>query len=40
MLAFEYLMGLQRNGNDVNDNFAGIYKTAIYMPGIGLTYNF
>jgi long-chain fatty acid transport protein len=38
--AFEYLMGLQRNGNDVNDNFAGIYKTAIYMPGIGLTYNF
>jgi long-chain fatty acid transport protein len=38
--AFEYLIGLQRNGNDVNDNFAGIYKTAIYMPGIGLTYNF
>jgi len=38
--AFEYLMGMKRNGNDVNDNFAGTYKTAIYMPGIGLTYNF
>ena len=38
--AFEYLMGLKRTGNDINDNFAGTYKTAIFMPGIGLTYNF
>ncbi len=38
--AFEYLMGSKRNGNDVNDNFAGTYKSAIFMPGIGLTYNF
>jgi long-chain fatty acid transport protein len=38
--AFEYLMGAERNSNDVNDNFAGKYKTAIFMPGIGLTYNF
>lgn len=38
--AFEYLMGMKRDGNDVNDNFAGTYKTAIFMPGIGLTYNF
>ena len=38
--AFEYLMGSKRNGNDVNDNFPGSYKTALFMPGIGLTYNF
>jgi long-chain fatty acid transport protein len=38
--AFEYLMGTKRNGNDVKDNFAGTYKTAIFMPGIGLSYNF
>lgn len=38
--AFEYLMGSKRNGNDINDNFAGTYKSAIFMPGIGLTYNF
>jgi len=38
--AFEYLMGGKRTGNDVKDNFSGIYKTALYMPGIGLTYNF
>jgi len=38
--AFEYLMGSKRNGNDVNDNFPGIYKSALFMPGIGLTYNF
>jgi len=33
-------MGSKRNGNDVNDNFPGSYKTALFMPGIGLTYNF
>jgi long-chain fatty acid transport protein len=38
--AFEYLMGSKRNSNDVNDNFPGTYKSAIFMPGIGLTYNF
>jgi long-chain fatty acid transport protein len=38
--AFEYLMSGERNGNDINDNFAGTYKSAIFMPGIGLTYNF
>ena len=38
--AFEYLMGAKRDGKDVNDNFAGTYKSAIFMPGIGLSYNF
>jgi long-chain fatty acid transport protein len=38
--AFEYLMGFKRTSNDVNDNFPGTYKTAIFMPCIGLTYNF
>ena len=38
--AFEYLMSAEREGNDINDNFAGTYKSAIFMPGIGLTYNF
>jgi long-chain fatty acid transport protein len=38
--AFEYLMGSERTGNDINDNFAGTYKSAIYMPVLGLTYNF
>jgi long-chain fatty acid transport protein len=38
--AFLYLMGSKRDGNDLNDNFAGTYKTAIFAPGIGLSYNF
>jgi len=38
--SFEYLIGSKRDGNDINDNFAGTYKTALFMPGIGLSYNF
>jgi long-chain fatty acid transport protein len=44
--AFEYLMGKERSGiaspnvSPGEHNFAGTYNTAIYMPGIGLTYNF
>jgi long-chain fatty acid transport protein len=44
--AFEYLMGAEREGisspnvNPGDHNFAGKYSTAIYMPGIGLTYSF
>ncbi len=39
-LSYEYLMGMQRSGQYLPDNFAGTYKTTFYMPGIGLTYNF
>ncbi|MEI7897541.1 MAG: outer membrane protein transport protein [bacterium] len=38
--AFLYIMGLQRSGTFSPDNFAGTYSTAVYSPGIGLTYNF
>ena len=38
--AFLYIMGMQRSGTFSPDNFAGAYSTAVYVPGIGLTYNF
>ena len=44
--AFEYLMGSKREGVSSPDdtpgahNFAGTYNSVIYMPGLGLTYNF
>jgi len=38
--AFLYVMGFEREGTYSPDNFAGTYKTAVYIPGIGLTYNF
>ena len=38
--AFLYLMGFERDGIYTPDNFAGKYKSAFYIPGIGLTYNF
>ena len=44
--AFEYLMGSERTGtsspnqNPGDHNFSGKYNSAIYMPGIGLTYSF
>jgi long-chain fatty acid transport protein len=39
-LSFLYVMGMQREGKYVPDNFSGIYKTNAYAPGFGLTYNF
>lgn len=39
-VSYEYLMGMQRSGQYLPDNFAGTYKATFYMPGIGLTYNF
>jgi len=39
-VSFEYLMGRLRSGTYSPENFAGTYKTAFYMPGFGLTYNF
>lgn len=39
-VSFEYLMGSQRSGTYSPENFAGTYKTAFFMPGLGLTYNF
>jgi long-chain fatty acid transport protein len=38
--SFLYLMGLERKGQYLPDNFAGTYKAGFYIPGIGLTYNF
>ncbi|MBC8314422.1 MAG: outer membrane protein transport protein [Bacteroidetes bacterium] len=38
--AFLYVMGLEREGTYSPENFSGTYKSQIYIPGIGLTYNF
>ena len=38
--AFLYIMGIERTGTYSPDNFAGTYKTSVFSPGIGLTYNF
>jgi len=38
--AFLYLMGQERTGTYSPDNFTGTYKSTIYIPAIGLTYNF
>jgi long-subunit fatty acid transport protein len=38
--SFLYIMGVERSGTFSPDNFAGTYSTAVYIPGIGLTYNF
>ncbi len=38
--AFLYVMGMEREGTYSPENFSGTYKTNVYVPGIGLTYNF
>ena len=38
--AFEYLMSTEREGSYNPEGFSGTYSSAIYIPGIGLTYNF
>jgi len=38
--AFLYIMGMEREGTYSPDNFSGTYKTAVYIPGIGLSYSF
>ncbi|MEI6899102.1 MAG: outer membrane protein transport protein [Bacteroidota bacterium] len=38
--AFLYLMGSERTDSYAPANFSGTYSSAIYVPGIGLTYNF
>jgi long-chain fatty acid transport protein len=38
--AFLYVMGMEREGTYSPENFSGTYKTSVYIPGIGLTYNF
>ncbi|MBN1198925.1 MAG: outer membrane protein transport protein [Bacteroidales bacterium] len=38
--AFLYIMGLEREGTYSPENFSGSYRTNVYIPGIGLTYNF
>ncbi len=39
-LSFLYITGSERSGTFSPDNFAGTYKNAVFIPGIGLTYNF
>jgi long-chain fatty acid transport protein len=38
--AFLYVMGAERDATYSPDNFAGTYKSLVYCPSIGLTYNF
>jgi long-chain fatty acid transport protein len=38
--AFLYIMGMERDGTYSPDNFAGTYKSTVYIPGIGLSYSF
>lgn len=38
--AFLYIMGLEREGTYSPENFSGSYRTNVYIPGIGLSYNF
>lgn len=38
--AFLYVMGFEREGTYLPENFSGTYKNNVYIPGIGLTYNF
>jgi len=38
--AFLYLMGMKRDGTYSPENFAGTYKSAFYIPAIGLSYSF
>lgn len=35
-----YITGKEREGTYSPDNFAGTYKNQVFIPGIGLTYNF
>lgn len=39
-LSFLYLMGMEADKQYKPDNFSGTYKSRIYIPGFGLTYNF
>lgn len=38
--SFLYITGQERKGTFSPDNFAGTYKNQVFIPGIGLTYNF
>jgi long-chain fatty acid transport protein len=38
--SFLYITGSEREGTFSPDNFAGTYKNQVFIPGIGLTYNF
>jgi len=39
-LSFLYIMGMEADKQYTPDNFAGTFKSRIYIPGLGLTYNF
>lgn len=38
--SFLYITGSEREGTFSPDNFAGTYKNQVFIPGIGLSYNF
>jgi long-chain fatty acid transport protein len=39
-LSFLYIMGMESDKQYTPDNFGGTYKSRVYIPGFGLTYNF
>ena len=39
-LSFLYITGKQRTGTYTPENFGGTYNHQVFIPGIGLTYNF
>lgn len=39
-LSFLYITGMEADKQYLPDNFSGTYKSQVYIPGFGLTYNF
>jgi long-chain fatty acid transport protein len=39
-ISFLYIMGMEADKQYTPDNFGGTYKSRVYIPGFGLTYNF
>lgn len=39
-LSFLYITGMEAEKQYTPDNFGGTYKSSVYIPGFGLTYNF
>lgn len=39
-LSFLFIMGLEKEVTYAPDNFGGTYKSRVYIPGIGVSYNF
>jgi len=39
-LSFLYIMGMEADKQYIPDNFGGTFKSNVYIPGLGITYNF